>query len=500
MKTHRSRRPGVVALPLVIVVLLLLVNCAPSAEPEAAPAAATAQTGTELPASDSTPPVPATMTMLPAVSPVATFANTPATITLSQAAYDTTETVTYTVTNRLDASIYVADDDCVYGAVQRLEGDGVIPLRTHFFDPAGHFKHRIGPGEALACGWRQEVFQNPDAEGAARFLDVDPENGRRLPVPPGDYQVRLRTYLTEEEVGQESQGQIAVSQTFTIVPAPFREQLAVQPGKGTYRQGEPIGYRLRNVGEPREWRGPITLSGSGCGPAVIERLDGADEWVQVTAVGQEESGRSRLAPDGRLFCTVDPRLWPDEAPAALPLAPGTYRLGVTYTAEEALTGAGEGRRRVFSAPFSVTDEPAPAVTITVERDDYALGETVAFTISNETGTPIFATPPCGEPPVFWVQGNELRSLVMRITEEWIPAQLLPPGEPVACTWEQTAYNAGELPPNGFSVASRPLAVPPGTYQLRLHYFLANPDEDARPAGERDPGLVTVSRPFVIREP
>lgn len=112
-----------------------------------------------------------------------------------------------------------------------------------------------------------------------------------------------------------------------------------------------------------------------------------------------------------------------------------------------------------------------------------------LTITNNTEAPIYTYSNCGEPPVWRANGNEVDHVVFRITENWVPAGHLPVGESWSCTWDQQAYEP-HLPDSG--------NVPPGTYQLRLYYYLRDPEE--LPRGEGDPALLTVSRPFVIGEP
>lgn len=494
MKSKGASGLGLLEAAVVLVALLLLVGCTAVVEPEAAASTLAVQRPTATIQPASTP----TVTRPVSPPPTAGAERAPVTISLSQPIYYTTETVVFTVTNHLDEPIYVSEADCYYSGLQRIEGDDVIPLIVSYFnpDPAELFKHRIEPGESLDCGWRQEAFQVPSADGAARFRSVNTENGRPLPVPPGQYEVWVRYYMSRDEVGQESRAQALVSPRFTILPAPFREQLVIKL-RSEYRLGEPIGYTIRNVGKPREWRGPIYLPGSGCGTSIVERLDGSGA-VQ-TWPAAEEGSRNRMEPGHLRMCTLDPRLWTDTASDSIRLEPGTYRIGLTYELDDSLAGVSEPAHQVSSDPFTVTDVPLPAVTVSVGKLEYALGEPVDLTITNSSEAPIYTYANCGEPPVWWVHGNWINPLVMRITEEWIPAQPLAPGESWSCTWQQESYDT--LPPGAERFGSdRDLAVPPGTYQLRLIYFLTDPEEDPSPAGEREPGLTAVSRPFVIGEP
>lgn len=492
MKSKGRPGLGLVEAVVVLAALLLLTKCAPAAEPEAVASTLVVQRST------ATNPPPVTLAVTRTAPRTPSSEQAQVTITLSQPTYYTTETVVFTVANRLDEPIYVSEADCFYSGLRRIEGDDVIPLIVYYFDPdpADLFKQQIGPGESLDCGWRQEVFQDPSADGAARFLNANPANGRRLPVPPGEYQVEVSYYMSKEEVGQESKAQVLVSPRFTIVPAPFREQLVITL-KSEYRLGEPIGYTIRNVGKPREWRGPIYLRGSGCGTAIVERLDGSGAVQQWSAA--DERRRNRMEPGHTRLCTLDPQLRIAAASDGAPLEPGTYRIGLTYELDGAIAGTGEGVHQVLSVPFTVTNEPLPAVSVTVGKLQYGLGEPVDLTISNSSEAPIYTYENCGEPPIWWVNGNWINRLVMRITEEWIPARPLAPGESWSCTWQQESYDT--LPQGADRFGSdRDFAVPPGTYQLRLIYFLTDPEEDPRPAGERDRGLTAVSRPFVIGEP
>jgi hypothetical protein len=454
VRSNSKPHTGLLQALLALAALLLLASCTPTVELEAATSTRAAQRPT------ATTPPPATLAVT-RPTPAPADQQAPVTISLSQPSYYTTETVVFTVTNRLETSIYVSSADCHYSGLQRVEDDDLIPLIVYYFnpDPAELFKHRIEPGESFACGWRQEAFQVPSADGAARFRNVNTENGRRLPVPPGEYQVGVSYYRSKEEVGQESKGQALLSPRFTILPAPFREQLVVKLWKREYRLGEPIGYTIRNVGKPREWRGPIYLPGSGCGTAIVERLDGSGAVHQWSAA--EEESRNRMEPGHLRMCTLDPQLWTDTASDSISLEPGTYRIGMNYELDAANAGVGKREHQVFSAPFTVTHLLLPAVTVTVGQPHYALGEPVDLTITNSSEAPIYTYDNCGEPPVWWVNDNWINPLVMRITEDWIPAQPLAPGESWSCTWQQESYDT--LPQGAEHFGSdRGLAVPPGT--------------------------------------
>lgn len=470
---------------MLLAALFLLASCTPAVETETASATLPLPIPTTTSESLPDTAVPGTLTPTQA-APASTGEASQITLTLSQPSYYTTETVTYTVTNRLDQFLFMSITDCGYGGVQRLEGDRTIPLTTRFSDRVSRFKHRLAPGESLACQWGQDVYQNPAATEEARFLDVNTENGRRLPVPPGDYRIVQHYYLNEEDVGQENKAHTLLSSPFTILPPPFREQLAISL-KSEYRLGEPIGYTIRNIGKPREWSGPIFLHGPGCGSPVVERLDGSTV-VEHSPQGEQPAQNQFPVGPSRL-CTLDPHLWAETLTGTLPLPPGSYRLGLTYELAEALAPAGERIHQVFSAPFTVTGEPLPAVTVTIGQLQYAIGESIDLTIANNTEAPIYTYSNCGEPPVWQVNGHEIDHVVFRITEDWVPARPLPAGESWSCTWDQQAYEP-HLPDSA--------NVPPGTYQLRLYYYLSDPEE--LPRGEGDPALLTVSRPFVIGEP
>lgn len=475
---------------VVAVALLVLANCTPTVEPEAGTSTQEVQRPT------ATTPPPATLAVT-RTRAATVGQQAPVTITVSQPTYYTTETVVYTITNRLNEPVFVSLADCEFGGVQRLDGAADIPLQVHFYDPTDFFKRRILPEESLACNWGQEVFQDPAADGAARFLNANPENGRQLPVPPGEYQMWMRYYMTEEEVGQESKGQVAVSPHFTILPAPFREQLVVRLRKREYRLGEPVHYTIRNVGQPREWRGPSYLQGLGCGAIIIERLDGTGGEAWSAPV--EQGPLNQIEPYHHRTCTLDPQLWRDAVPDDVSLEPGTYRIRLTYELDDAIVGVDERVRQVFSEPFTVTDVPLPTVAVGVGQLEYALGEPVAITITNGSEETIYTYANRGEPSVWWVNGNEIRPLVMRIDEEWIPARPLPPGESKFLTWDQTAWQDPEQAGRGrfaSPVILRP--VPPGTYQMRVDYFLTDPGEDL--TAERDSALTAVSLPFTISEP
>jgi len=132
-------------------------------------------------------------------------------ITVSRDVYRTGEEITFRITNHSDQVLYYVYGGCGWPTIRKVDGDDFTPLVTQRIESVPH-PTEVGPGETHTCSWDQRVWQDPDREGPARFATYI----ERAPVPPGQYQFVLVTYVDREDALSLENRRTTYSRIFSI--------------------------------------------------------------------------------------------------------------------------------------------------------------------------------------------------------------------------------------------------------------------------------------------
>jgi hypothetical protein len=191
-------------------------------------------------------------------------------------------------------------------------------------------------------------------------------------------------------------------------------------------------------------------------------------WDQIAFWAPEKEGVQRF---------VD---WSEESQ----VPPGPYQWGLMYgfTEEEAVRDA----ITVYSQAFTIGGEGEPggdAVTVSVAKDVFQLGEVIWYTIVNHSDKPIYYryTGCAWQYIVQWVDNEEV-ALAINVTEEYPPLREIEPGESLVCAWDQKHHAISGSDPD----------VQGHRYQARFMYAFTE-EEEGEPGGS----LVARSQVFTI---
>lgn len=202
--------------------------------------------------------------------------------------------------------------------------------------------------------------------------------------------------------------------------------------------------------------------------AAGETVSGA--WYQVLWWAPEKEGIERFTD------------WTEEGQ----VPPGPYQWGLMYGFTE--EAAMRDPITVYSQVFTIAGDReagagSDAVTVSVAKDVYPVGEVISYTIVNHSDKPIhYRYSGCGWPYIVqWVDDEEV-ALAINITEEHPPLREIEPGESLVCAWDQKHHAISGSDPD----------VQGHRYQVRFWYAFTEEEADV-PGGQR----VAVSQVFTI---
>ena len=134
------------------------------------------------------------------------------------------------------------------------------------------------------------------------------------------------------------------------------------------------------------------------------------------------------------------------------------------------------------------------VIVAVSKNVYQSGEEVGFTITNNSGTPVYYTYGCSRPFVYKLEDQGPISLTVDILESIPDTNTIEPEETRTCSWDQKVWQDPDRTDNSRWQHYQELAaVPPGRYQFRLDYFLNESDVQSPQKAK-----TSRSQPFTVK--
>jgi hypothetical protein len=133
------------------------------------------------------------------------------TIVVSKDAYGVGETITFTITNHSDQTLYYLYGGCTWPSIRRLEGGDWVAIVVNNTEEFPGLTE-LAPGENRVCSWDQRGWQDLDRESAARYRFYVV----LAPVPPGRYHLAQRYYADPAAAEGSEDAKITRSRIFSI--------------------------------------------------------------------------------------------------------------------------------------------------------------------------------------------------------------------------------------------------------------------------------------------